>query len=94
MKMNNTASTELQKNRKSETENVPEQKNIESASVGSWSANSSDINICISKASFSLEGKVHAACTRDEAGRIAWSRPGMWAVNNDLELESYYALID
>ena len=92
MKMNNTASTELQKD--INPENVPEQKNIESTSAGSWSVDSSDINICISKASFSLGGKVHAACQRDGAGRIAWSRPGMWAINNDLELDSYYALID
>ncbi|MDI9320587.1 MAG: hypothetical protein QM530_08960 [Phycisphaerales bacterium] len=94
MKTKPTQVIELQKDINPETENVPKQQEIDWASAGSWSANSSDINTCISKASFILEGKVDAACQSDEAGRIAWIRSGMWAINNDLELDSYYALID
>jgi osmotically-inducible protein OsmY len=75
---------------KSETKDEIEKKGIESALLRNWSINSKDIKVNVAGTKVTLKGKVHSLYQKDEAGRIAWSAPGVWSVENDLAIDYAY----
>lgn len=75
---------------KSETHDAIEKKDVENAIARSWSIDDSDINVSVSGTTVTLTGTVSSWYQREEAARIAWNTPGIWAVNNDLEVDYYY----
>ena len=69
---------------KSETHDEIEKKDIESALKRNWSIDDEDIAVKVSGTKVTLNGTVNSWYQKDEAGRIAWSAPGVWAVDNEL----------
>ncbi len=79
---------------KSESKDAIEQEDVEEAIGRSWSVDDSDINVSVSGTTVTLTGMVNSWYQKEEAGRIAWNTPGIWHVNNELEVDYYYAFID
>jgi osmotically-inducible protein OsmY len=71
---------------KSETHNEVEKKSIESALKRSWSINDKDITVKVLDHNVTLTGTVNSWYQKDEAGRIAWNAPGVWFIDNELEI--------
>jgi osmotically-inducible protein OsmY len=72
---------------KSEKHDSIEKREIEGALLRNWSINSKDIEVKVAGTKVTLQGKVHSIYQKDEAGRIAWSAPGVWEVDNKLAIE-------
>ena len=79
---------------KSETLDSIEKKDIEDALRRNWSIDDEDIDVDVSEHNVTLSGTVNSWYQKDEAGRIAWNAPGVWTVNNELEVDYQYALMD
>jgi osmotically-inducible protein OsmY len=79
---------------KSESKDAIEQEDVEEAIGRSWSVDDSDINVSVSGTTVTLSGMVNSWYQKEEAGRIAWNTPGIWHVNNELEVDYYYAFVD
>jgi osmotically-inducible protein OsmY len=79
---------------KSESKDAIEQEDVEEAIGRSWSVDDSDINVSVSGTTVTLTGMVNSWYQKEEAGRIAWNTPGIWHVNNELEVDHYYAFVD
>jgi osmotically-inducible protein OsmY len=79
---------------KSESHDAIEQEDVEEAIGRSWSVDDSDINVSVSGTTVTLTGMVNSWYQKEEAGRIAWNTPGIWHVNNELEVDYYYAFVD
>jgi osmotically-inducible protein OsmY len=79
---------------KAESQNKIEKKMVEDALSRNWAINSDDIDVSVSGTKVTLTGTVGSLYQKDEAGRIAWNTPGVWTVDNELEVEYDYALID
>ena len=77
---------------KSEIHDKLEQKLIENALKRHWSVNADDIKVKVSGTNVTLTGYVNSLYQKEEAGRIAWKTPGVWTVDNRLEIEYDYAL--
>jgi osmotically-inducible protein OsmY len=75
---------------KSETADEIEKKDVENALNRSWSLDDSDINVSVSGKTVTLTGTVNSWYQKEEAGRIAWNTPGIWFLENDLEVDYYY----
>jgi osmotically-inducible protein OsmY len=75
---------------KSETHDEIEKKDVENALNRSWSLDDSDINVSVSGKTVTLTGTVNSWYQKEEAGRIAWNTPGIWFLNNELEVDYYY----
>lgn len=75
---------------KSESHDAVERKDVEDAIGRSWSVDDSDINVAVSGHTVTLTGIVNSWYQREEAERIAYNTPGIWFVNNDLEIDYYY----
>jgi osmotically-inducible protein OsmY len=75
---------------KSETHDAIEQKDVENALARGWSIDDSDIHAKVSGTKVTLTGNVRSWYQKDEAGRIAWKTPGIWHVENDLNVDYYY----
>ncbi len=71
-----------------------EKKDIESALARNWSINDKDIQVDVSGTKVTLSGTVSSIYQKNEAERIAWNAPGVWNVDNKLEVEYDYAFID
>jgi osmotically-inducible protein OsmY len=71
-----------------------EKSKIVDALERNWSINSHDIDVSVSGTTVTLSGSVSSWYQKDEAARIAWNTPGIWHVNNELEVEHTYSLID
>lgn len=69
---------------KSESKDTVEQKAVENALERNWSINSKDVKVEVNKNKVKLTGLVHSLYQKEEAGRLAWNAPGVWAVENDL----------
>ncbi|HBX49652.1 MAG TPA: ornithine aminotransferase [Bacteroidales bacterium] len=71
---------------KSEAKEAIQTLDIERALGRNWSINSKNIHVRVSDKTVTLSGTVHSSYQKDEAGRIAWNAPGVWIVNNELEI--------
>lgn len=78
----------------SEIHDAVEKKQIESAIDRNWSINGQDIQVQVSGNRVTLSGTVNSIYQREEAQRMAWNAPGVWFVDNELEIEYDYLLID
>jgi len=78
----------------SETHDAIEKMDIESALRRNWSINDDDIDVEVSGTTVTLSGTVKSWYQRDEAEKIAWAAPGVWAVKNDLVVEYDYDLVN
>jgi osmotically-inducible protein OsmY len=67
-----------------------EKKDVESALRRNWSINDRDIIVKVSGNKVTLSGRVNSWYQKTEAARIAWNAPGIWAVDNELVVESAY----
>lgn len=72
---------------KSQSEDVLEKADIESALERNWSVSDQDIQVKVSGHKATLTGTVDSWYQKDEAGRIAWNAPGVWNVENELMVE-------
>jgi len=75
---------------KSEVHDAIEQKDVETAISRSWSVNDHNIKVKVNGTTVTLTGTVKSWYQKEEAGRIAWKTPGIWYVNNDIEVDYYY----
>jgi osmotically-inducible protein OsmY len=64
-----------------------ERNEIESAFARNWSLSSQNIMVNVAGNMVTLRGTVGSLFEKDEAERIAWKAPGVWNVENYLELE-------
>lgn len=76
---------------KSELDDAIEQKDVEDALARHWSINSKDIKVKVSGTNVTLTGHVTSVYQKEEAGHIAWNTPGVWSVDNKLEVEYDYS---
>ena len=79
---------------RSDTHDEIEKDGIESALARNWSLNNQDIQVKVSVNKVTLTGVVSSWYQRAEAERIAFNSPGVWTVNNELEVEYNYSLVD
>ncbi len=79
---------------KSETEQQVEKKDIESALRRNWSIDDKDITVKVSGHKVTLTGTVNSWYQKDEATHITWNAPGVWSVDNELEIEYQHALAE
>lgn len=79
---------------KSETDDEVEKESIENALSRNWSLSEDDITVKVSNHKVTLTGIVGSWYQKDEAARIAWNAPGVWEVDNGLEIEYVYELMD
>ena len=79
---------------KSESNDKIEKEEIENALNRNWSLNNKDIEVNVSNHKVTLMGTVDSWYQKEEAARIAWNAHGVWAVNNELEIEYEYELVD
>ena len=78
---------------KSESHDALEQKDVEKALRRS-AIDDSEINVKVSGTTVTLSGSANSWYQKEEAERIAWKTPGIWHVNNELEIDYYYVLVD
>ncbi len=78
---------------KSDTHDMIEQKDVENALARHWSINDRNIKVKVSGTKVTLTGTVTSWYQKDEAERIAWNTPGIWNVDNELEVEYEYSLV-
>lgn len=71
---------------KSEVRDAIEQNEIEHALSRNWAVDNEDIHVHVKGHSVKLDGIVHSYYQKEEAGRIAWNAPGVWSVENELEI--------
>ncbi len=79
---------------KSESKDAVEKMDIEHALARNWSLNDRNIRVKVTGDSVTLNGTVDSAYQKDEAGRIAWSAPGVSCVDNELVVDYSYSLAD
>ena len=79
---------------KSEVHDAIEQKAVENALARHWSINAKDIHVKASGTNVILTGHVNSVYQKEEAGHIAWNTPGVWSVDNKLEVEYEYSYVD
>ena len=75
---------------KSETHDEIEKEKVELALNRNWSLISQDIKVKVSGTNITLTGTVSSFFQKEEAERIAWNTPGVWAVYNELAVEYKY----
>ena len=79
---------------KAESHDKIEKTKVESALNANWAINTQDIKVSVLGTKVTLSGIVNSWYQKEEAVRIAWNTPGIWAVDDQLEVEYDYALID
>ncbi|MBC5863079.1 BON domain-containing protein [Flavobacterium turcicum] len=79
---------------KSEVQDAIEKKDVEKALERHWSINADDIHVKAEGSKIILTGNVTSLYQKEEAGKIAWNTPGVWTVDNKLEVEYDYSYID
>lgn len=79
---------------KSESQDIVEKRDVESALARNWSINDRDIHVQVSEKIITLTGTVVSWYQKNEAGRIAWNTPGVCNVVNNLEVEYEFSLIN
>lgn len=79
---------------KSATNDTIERHAVEAALERNGSIDASEINVSVSDTKVTLTGIVNSWYDKEEAARIAWNTPGISKVENELEVEYSYTLID
>lgn len=79
---------------KSISKDEVEKEDIENALNRNWSLSSEEIYVHVSDHKVTLTGTVGSWYQKDEAARIAWNAHGVWMVDNELEIEYEYELMD
>ena len=79
---------------KSESKEEIQKEDIENALNRNWSLSIENINVKVHHHKVTLTGTVGSWYQKDEATRIAWNAAGVWEVDNELEIEYDYALMD
>lgn len=79
---------------KSEAQDAIEKKDVEKALERHWSIKAEDIHVKAEGSKIILTGNVTSLYQKEEAGKIAWNTPGVWTVDNKLEVEYDYSYID
>lgn len=69
-------------------------KDVEKALERHWSINAEDIHVKAEGSKIILTGNVTSLYQKEEAGKIAWNTPGVWTIDNKLEVEYDYSYID
>jgi len=77
---------------KSDVHDKVEQRLVEDALKRHWSINADHIRVKVSGSNVTLTGTVGSLYQKREAARIAWKTPGVYTVDNKLEVEYDYAL--
>lgn len=70
-----------------------EQKLVEDALKRHWSINADNIRVKVSGTNVTLSGSVKSLYEKKEAARIAWKTPGVYSVDNKIEVQYDYALV-
>lgn len=71
---------------KSEMEDKLDKEDIEMALARSWWVNSTEIVVEVRDREVTLSGSVASYFQTEEAEAIAWKTPGIWSVNNRLQI--------
>ncbi len=79
---------------KSEIHDEIEQQDVKAALERNWSINTDEIKVRVAGSKVTLTGIVDSFYQKDEAEKIAWNTPSIWTVDNELEVEYDYALVD
>ncbi len=79
---------------KPESKDAIEKKLIEQALMRNWALKDKDIHVKVSGTKVTLTGVVNSWYQKSEAERTAWNAPGVWNVDNELEIEYEYELMD
>ncbi|MBC7412778.1 MAG: BON domain-containing protein [Bacteroidia bacterium] len=79
---------------KAESYDQIEKIKVENALRLNWSTEMQNIEVTVSGTNVTLSGTVNSMYQKTEAGRIVWKTPGVWSVDNDLEVEYENSLID
>lgn len=74
---------------KASSHDAIEKSAIEQALTRNWSIDEEDIQVLVLGNKVTLTGIVDSVYQREEAGRIAWNAPGVWAVDNELVIDYY-----
>lgn len=77
---------------KSEMNDAIEKRDIENA-LRRGSIDDSEIHVAVKGTTVTLTGIANSWYQKEEAERIAWKTPGIWHVNNQLEIDYYYSLV-
>jgi osmotically-inducible protein OsmY len=75
---------------KSESVIAIEQKDLEAALSRSWAIKDCTIKVNIEGTKVILTGNVPSWYQKDEAARIAWKTPGIWNVENNILVDTFY----
>lgn len=79
---------------RSEINDTIERHDVEAALGRNGSIDASEINVKVSGTKVTLTGSVNSWYDKEEAARIAWNTPGIWKVDNELEVQYDYSLMD
>lgn len=77
---------------KSEVHDAIEKRDVENALRRS-AIDDSEINVAVKGTTVTLTGITNSWYQKEEAERVAWKTPGIWHVNNQLEVDYYYSLV-
>ena len=72
---------------KSEGNDLIEKKDILQALARNWSTHDQDIHVNVTGNKVTLNGTVDSLYQKDQAEKIAWNAPGVWLVENALDIE-------
>jgi len=72
---------------RSESGDEVEKTDIELALARNWSVSTQNIMVRVVGNRVTLTGTVQSLYQKDEAARIAWNAPGVWNVDNELDIE-------
>jgi len=72
---------------KSLTHDAIEKKDVESALERNWTLQNKHIGVAVTGNRVTLTGSVHSLYQKDEASKIAWNAPGVWSVDNQLNIQ-------
>ena len=75
---------------RSESNDNIEKREVENALSRSWSLNGSDIQVKVEGTKVILTGTVRSWYQKTEAGHIAWKTPGIWIVENNIDVDYYF----
>jgi len=71
---------------KSDSKDAIERSDVEDALERSWTIDDKHIKVGVTGNNVRLTGSVHSLYQKDEAGRLAWNAPGVWSVDNELDV--------